>query len=160
MKRALVFYPWTNHKLVMDPRNNPHVSLFSFSCSPPLSPPSPQNCFLHRVSLTYFPSRSPIRGYLNLLTAGLYPRDRLPIRAHADDSPPTPFSLTRFLFLPVDRRQLYKSVRTCVPSLSIAFSHSSLPLLPCSRSTFLLYPSPATRNISSFFTSPRNNRDT
>lgn len=93
LKHTLVFYLRTNHKLVMDLRNNPHVSLFSFSRSFPLLP-LPQNCFLRRVSLTHFPSRSPIRGYLNLLTAGLYPRAIDYRFVHADDSPRTAHTLS------------------------------------------------------------------
>jgi len=104
----------------MDPRNNSHVSLFSFSWLPPLTT---QNCFLHRVSLTYFPSRSPIRGYLNLLTPGLYPRDRLPIRACRW----FPFPVHPFSLPPQTGDELYKSARTCVLSLSPVFSYSSSP---------------------------------
>lgn len=107
----------------MNPRNNLHMSLFSFSRSPPilfpppLVPPRPAKLFppshlINPFSLSFSDSR----GYLNLLTAGLYPRAIDYRFAHADDTPPSSFSPL------AGRRQLYKPARERVYSLFLPLS--------------------------------------
>lgn len=149
----------------MDPRNNPHVSLFSFSSvrPPPLyssSPPFlPQNCFLRCVSLTHFPSRSPIRGYLNLLTAQSA-RDRLPIRAcrwfHSSAHPSSPSPRTDSYINP--RVRVYSLFLPLSLVLPLSSPVSLATLFPVLHFYYILL---RPREISLFFFFfSRNNRDT
>lgn len=139
---------------------------------PPLSPAIPfalllssrGKRFLRRVSLTHFPSRSPFRGYVNLLTDGLYPHGARSI---------TDSRMQMMSPDPPARSYTYKSARANVwYSLFLPVSLILPPLFPgtsppaCHRPTFLLYSPPAMRNASPL--SPpvppiprrRNNRDT